>query len=235
VAQPTAQPTLTFISLREARELVTRRYLSPALADRRLIEGIDDENEPVRWRYEHIENRSGRPTATALEGFWRPGVSTINWEENWAARKVEPPPVAAPGGVTPGGVVWASHNPKPAQPVSQLGNNFVVYGIRLRREDVERRLGGYAEPVESQSAELPPLPATDLLPPAEDETCLGWLGRAITRYPQKPGENGAAYHRRLRKLSGQAWSESHIKNSLNEHRRGSPTGDVRLNFHGRGD
>ena len=150
MAQAPVEPTL--ISLREARELVTRRYLSPALADRRLIEWMDDENEPVRWRYEHIENRSGRPTATALEGFWRPEVSTINWEENWAARKVEPPPVAAPGGVTPGGVVWASHNPKPAQPVSQLGYNFIIYGIRLAREDIERRLAGYDEPAKPRGA-----------------------------------------------------------------------------------
>jgi len=141
MAQPTAQPTLTFISLREARELVTRRrYLPPTQAGKVLTVWLDDENEPVRWRYEHIENRSGRPTATALEGFWRPGVSTINWEENWAARKVEPPPVAAPGGVMPGGVVWAS--PKPAQPVSQLGYNFIIYGIRLAHEDIERRLAG---------------------------------------------------------------------------------------------
>jgi len=223
VAQPTAQ--LTWIWLLEARELVTRRFLSLSLAKKLLVEWLNDKNKPVRWRYEYIENNSGVSTETALNGFWR--SAAINWEENSAARKVEPPTVArAQGGVAPGGVVWRLHNPRPTPPSApQLGDNFVVYGIRFAREDVEARLVGYVEPVELQSAESPPLPATDLLPPAKDEKCLEWLGRAIPRHQQKPDEIDAAYHRRLRKLSEQAWSESHIKNSLDKHRRGSPIGD----------
>ena len=146
------QPTPTLISLREARELVTQRYLSPALAGKFLVEWLDDENEPVRWQYEHVENNSGISTDAALKRFWRPGGLSINWEESSAARRVEPPPVAAPGGVTPGGVVWASHNPKPVQPVSQLGYNFIIYGIRLAHEDIERRLAGYDEPAKPRGA-----------------------------------------------------------------------------------
>jgi hypothetical protein len=127
-----------------------RRYLPSTRAGERVIEWLDDENEPVRWQYGEIVNNSGVPTETVLKKFsWR--LSTINWEETSAARKVESPPVAVHGGVTPGGVAWTSY-PRPAQPVSQLGYNFIIYGIRLAQEDIERRLAGYDEPAKPRGA-----------------------------------------------------------------------------------
>ena len=144
MAQPTAQPIPTLISLREARELVMQlRYLPSVLAGKLLIEWLNDENEPVRRQYGEIVNNSGVPAETVLKKFWQPGGLSVNWEENWAARKVPPPPVAARGGVLPRGIVFSSQH-RPTQPVSQLGHNFVIYGIRVAREDIERRLAGSA-------------------------------------------------------------------------------------------
>jgi hypothetical protein len=144
VAQAPVQPTPTEISLREARELVAQRYLSPTRAGELLVGWLDA--KLVRWRYEDVKNNSGVPTKVALNGFWRPVGLSINWEESWAARKVEPRRVAR-GGMAPGGIVWMSHG-RPTQPSSQLGSsyNFFVYGIRLAREDIELQLGGYDEP-----------------------------------------------------------------------------------------
>jgi hypothetical protein len=145
MAQLPAEPTPEKISLRKARELATRRYFSPSLAGERVCEWLDDETDPVRRGYEEIINTSGVSNETCLEGIWRPGVSTIDWEESSVARTViEPPPVAGRGGVAPGGVVWASYPTGPTQPVSQLGCNFTVRGIWVAREDIERRLAGSA-------------------------------------------------------------------------------------------
>ena len=145
MAQPTAQLTPTWVSLREARELVTQRYLSPPLAGKLLVEWLNDKNEPVRWQYEHIENNSGVSPETALNRFWRPVGLSIDWEESRAARKVEPR--TAPGRIAPGGIVRVGYR-RPTQPSSQLGSssNFFVYGIRVAREDIEPRLAGYDEP-----------------------------------------------------------------------------------------
>jgi hypothetical protein len=133
MARAPVQPTPpTWISLREARELVTQRYLSPLLADKLLVEWLDAGQ--VQWRCEHIENDGGVSTETALKGFWR--SASINWDESSAARRVEPRTVAgASGGVLPGGIIVRSQH-RPTQPSSRVGNNFVVYGIRLAREDI---------------------------------------------------------------------------------------------------
>src|SRR5215469_7700074 len=88
MAQPTAQPIPTRVSLSEARELVTQRYLSPALAEKLLVKWVDAGD--VGWRYEYLENNSGISTETALNKFWRPVGLLINWEESRAARRVEP-------------------------------------------------------------------------------------------------------------------------------------------------
>ena len=149
------QPTPTRISLCEARELVARP-LSSALAERLLVERLDAKR--IEWRHGHIENSSGVSIETALDGFWR--SASINWDESWAARKVEAPPVAARGGVAPGGIVWASPPTRPTQPSSQLGNNLAVYDIRLAREDVELLLREYGEPASEPASEAEPAPSS---------------------------------------------------------------------------
>jgi len=101
MAQPTAQPIPTWISLREAHELVRQKYLSPARTGQLLVEWLHA--GLVRWRYADIQNNSGVSTETVLSRFWRPAPA-IDWEGSSAARRVEPPPVAgARGGVLPGG------------------------------------------------------------------------------------------------------------------------------------
>jgi hypothetical protein len=125
MAQAPVQLTPPELSLLEARELVTQRYLSPPLAEKRVVEWLNDKNKPVRWRYEHIQNNSGVSTETALNGFWRPAGLSINWGESWAARKIEPRTVTtASGGMAPAGIVrWVS-NGRPTQPSSQLGSSY---------------------------------------------------------------------------------------------------------------
>ena len=180
--QTPTQPTLALISLREARELAAQRCLSSPLAGERVIEWLADENDPVRWQYEEIKNNSGVSTETVLKKFWRPGGLSVIWEESSVARKVEQPPVRAHGGVAPGGIAWASHPIRPTQPSSQLGHNFVIYGIRLMREDVERRLAGSA----SVAVRL-----------ISGQT---WFARALKDHPRQTGESISAYTKRLSEL-----------------------------------
>lgn len=194
MAQPTAQPTPIWISLREAHELALQRYLSLKLAGERVVEWLADKKKPVRWRYEHIENNSGVPTETALEGFWRLGVLP-NWEESSAARKVEPRTAAgAPEGMAPAGVVrWVSY-PKPRRPSSQLGSsyNFFVYGIRLAHEDIQRRLRRYDAPASvADSAPSPESPAELRVKP------MDWLALAYKLHPRKKGEQHTDWAGRL--------------------------------------
>jgi hypothetical protein len=237
MAQPTAQPTLTLISLLEARELVRQKYLSSARAGQLVVEWLGDENEPVRWQYTDIQNNSGVSTETVLSGFWRSAV--INWEESSAARRVEPRTAAAHGTVLlPGGIIGSSQS-RPTQPVSRLGSNFVVYGIRLAREDIERRLGGYDEPV-SVAEPAPPSPASvaDSAPPPTSvadhpapppsasvaEPLIppkDWFARARREHPQRPGEGKMAYARRLHGLMQNApvtrvWSLKTLRRRLDD-------------------
>src|SRR5262249_5618394 len=149
MAQPTAQPTSTWLSPLRARALVMQRYLlSPSSAETLLLKWLDAEQ--VRWRYGHIKNDDGVPIEIALNRFWRPVGLSFNCEEGRAGRRVEPPPVAARGGGAPGGMVWASHPTGPTQP--QRGNNVVLSDIEFAHEDIERRLAGYDEPAKPRGA-----------------------------------------------------------------------------------
>jgi hypothetical protein len=207
VAQPTAQPTLTFISLREARELVTQRYLWPARAVQLVLEWLGDPNEPVRWQYEGIENNSGAPTETVLNRLWQPAGLSVSWEESWVGRRVEPRTAAAQGGVSPGGVVWSSHSARPTQSVSQLGNNFVVYGIRVAREDIERRLRRDDEPASATDPAPPPSASiADPAPPSSASVAeprmppKDWFARAREQHGRRPRESLMDYAKRLHEL-----------------------------------
>jgi hypothetical protein len=196
------------ISLREARELVTQRYLSPELAGQFIVEWRNDKNEPVRWQYEHVQNYSGLSTDTALKRFWRPAGLSINWEESRAARTVEPV-ARAPGGMAPAGIVrWVSHG-IPTRPSGQLGSshNFFVYGIRLAREDIERRLGRYDEPA-SVAEPAPPSSASVAEPAPPSSTSVAeprmspkdWFAGARLQHPQRRREGKMDYARRLHGL-----------------------------------
>ena len=196
MAQPTAQPIPTWISLREARALVTRRYLRPELAGQFIIEWRNDENDPVQWQYEHIRNNSGVATDAALKRFWRPAGLSINWEESWAARTFEPV-ARTPGGMAPAGDVrWVSQG-IPTRPSGQLGSshNFFVYGIRLAREDIERRLGRYNEPV---SVAEPAPPSASVAGPRMSPK--DWFAGAREQHPRQPRESLMAYAHRLHDL-----------------------------------
>jgi len=78
------QPIL--ISLREARELVMQRwYLPSTRAGERVIEWLDDENEPVRRQYGEIVNNSG--VASAAEVPKQRGAT-----EQWAYNRMKSNP-----------------------------------------------------------------------------------------------------------------------------------------------
>ena len=202
MAQPTTQSTPTWISLREARALVTRR-LSSALAEKLLVEGLDRlDAKRIKWRHGHIENNSGVSTETALDGFWR--LASINWEASWAARRVEPRMVAAARrGVLPGGIVAASLPARPPQPVSQLGANFVVYGIDLAREDVELLLREYGEP--TFVAEPAPSSSASLAEPAP-------LSSASVAEPAPPSSRASVESQSKR----QVWKGKKVREALQE-------------------
>jgi hypothetical protein len=189
MARACVQLTPTWISLLEGRELVRQKYLSPARAGQLLVEWLAA--NLVGWRYADIQNNSGVPEI-ALSGFWRSAGLAIDWEGSSAARRVEPAPAGARGGVLPSGIVWSS----PLRPMprsSQLGNNFVVYGIRLAREDIESQLGTYDEsPAAVANPAPPPAPAVEPLmePPV-------WLTEALVRHPRRRGEAMTDYAERL--------------------------------------
>ena len=149
MAQPTAQPTPTWIPPLAARALVMRWLSSSPLAEaeRLLLKWV--EAGKVQWRYGHIENGSGVSKEIALNRFWRPVGLSFSWEEGRAGRRVEPR-MAARGGVTPEGIVWASHPTRATQP--QRGNDVVLSDIKFAREDIEFRLREYGAPEPAPSS-----------------------------------------------------------------------------------
>jgi hypothetical protein len=80
-----------------------------------------------------------------------------------------------------------------------LGNNFVVYGIRLARADIERRLAEFDEPTSIADHPAPPPSASVALIPTKD-----WFARARKQYPRQPREGLMAYARRLHDLMKKA-------------------------------
>ena len=152
MAQPTAQPTPTWIPPLAARTLVMQRYLlSSSSAEALLLKWLDAEQ--VRWRYGHIKNDDGLPIEIALNRFWRPVALSFSWEQGRAGRRIEPR-IAASGGVAPGGVVWSSHPVRPTRP--QRGDNVVLSDINFAREDIELRLREYGAPASATERHVDP-------------------------------------------------------------------------------
>ena len=88
-----AEPkNITWVLLRDAKELVTEAYGSPQLAECLLLEWL--KNGKVRWSCKFIEARVPKhhPLAKREQGaplwgeasFWRDVWLHVNWDESWA-------------------------------------------------------------------------------------------------------------------------------------------------------
>jgi hypothetical protein len=111
MAKAAAKPTRTWISWRQALELVAKTFLSIQYAEQWLLEQLAADG--IEWRVRAID-----PPGHPLEGFWR-GQVTVNSADNSVSSFVAYASKAGPSlALVP----------------------VILYGLELVREDVEARL-----------------------------------------------------------------------------------------------